>query len=298
MDAVPNAAFSSTYLRWHATCFFLPTGADGLAAQPSHRVDKMKRQIGRVLAGVGFMVVSSAALAAVTPSLYCNSYGLATGVTQGAPTDAALVVGNMTLNSVASNNCFGHVNVGDYYTGNGNGQSTDVISAFANGTNTGGIPLWGGDWDFIVRDDGANSIYSQSYGGFRFDLSAPQQATSGTWTLAVTDLTPGTSPFLPVEMDLLVFVKGATEGDFFLFDERSLDDTNTGTFTMTFVQGQGPDAGPGGLSGFSVLGRELTGSDVCTIDCGPDRDLPEPTSLALVALGLIGAGAVRARRRS
>lgn len=244
----------------------------------------------RIAAALALMSLAGAAVAAPAPALYCNSHG---GVAAGTPGNG-LAMGNMTLNGVAADNCFGHVNVNDYA---GNGQNTTVIGDFANGSYQGGTALWGGGWDFIVRDDGPDSIYSHKYQGFRFDLMAPQGVTAGTWTLSVTDLTPAAAPYLPVTMDLLVFIKGGTEGDFFFFDDEQLNGSNSGNFTMSFRNGNGVS----GLSGFSVLARDLTGS-MCAPgnpSCGgePGRELPEPNALLLAGLALCGVWCARRQRR-
>lgn len=238
----------------------------------------------------GASVGTFAAPVAAVPG-YCNTSGLPTGVTQGTP-GAGLVVGNMTLNGGSATNCFGHVDIG-------NGESPADITNFANAPRpTAG--LWGGNWGFIVRDDGSNPSYSGVFSGFSFAFSAAQGSTNGDWTLTVTDLTPGVSPYLPITLDLLVYVKGGNGGDFFFFNDKELMETNPGKYQLSFIQGQGANAGVAGLSGFSLLARDLTGSECprTNPDCKtPPNEIPEPGSLALVGLALFAAGAARYRRK-
>jgi len=135
----------------------------------------------------------------------------------------------------------------------------------------------GGTGDSVVMD------------GLRFTLSV-DEGTEGEFTLTVED-TNGDDPLnLPTILDLILGFKAGPNFALYLFDDILIDEVNTGTFEITFLNegGQIPElshlilfAGPGNSPEVPPLG-----------------ELPEPSGLALLGLGIAALGMRRRTARA
>lgn len=225
---------------------------------------------------VGLMASSSSFAAA------CSSY------LNGA-SSPTLATDNVKINGASATDCAGH-----YYF---NPASLTNVTTEVNN-----LPLFGfNNWTGLLQTNASGPQGSNPLSGFTFSVTGLNFGTTDpTFTLTVTDSAPGTAPDLDITMDLVIGLKASDEYDFYRFNPIVLSGSNTASYTVGITNQNGNLQG---LSNLYIFGRNLTDGPPCTPGTPgcvtpPDRDLPEPGSLALVAMALLGAGVTRLRRKS
>lgn len=161
--------------------------------------------------------------------------------------------------------------------GNPAQETTNLNAAF------GGVTL-------VLLDSTSQGSPSTGFGGITVDVSATGTKVAGdskgTWTVTWSEAAG--LPNLPVIVDFAVYIAGGSTGDAYLLSNVTLPvspTTGSGTFDIVFLNNGGnePD-----LSHFTLAGRIV----------GTPTNVPEPMTLSLLGMGLIGLGAVARRRRS
>ena len=170
---------------------------------------------------------------------------------------------NVTFRGLNSDDCYGVV------TNPGNPTASGLPSTWTVNTLASG--LFGGGWDGTVKDDGA--VGTTSYLGINWTLNAPQQQSSGNWTLTLADPGPVN---LPLTIDMMVILKASNKWAAYLFTAETfaLAGANAGTFQIAFLNGGNNTPG---LSNMQLYFRPAP------------TQVSEPGTLAIVGLGLIGA---------
>jgi hypothetical protein len=219
------------------------------------------------LAGVGAAILGLTAVPSVAGATPCGT-GLDT-------TDVTLTISPTTYTASQCN--------GPYAAPNNPTNET----AYVNNNS-----IFGGGFTYLdgTGDDSNTSL------GITFTVTATL-TDPGTWTVSWVDASG--LPDLPELIDFAVLLKGGTEEAAYLLNDVLLPispNNGSGTFDISFTNRGGQEPA---LSHLTLLGRfegEPTGGP--GPGGGPGTDVPEPGTLALLGVSLLGFPLVRRWRRA
>ena len=193
---------------------------------------------------------------------------------------ALLTLDDVTLTITGSapqykaSDCFGPID-----PGNAN-PTTETAAANAAFGAPSGPQLF-----YLDKDVGSDPQGNLS--GIVFTVTADSNATSGNWTITWQD-TNGTDPAnLPITVDLVVLLNGGNNSAFYLLSSILLPlspTSGSGTFDINFLNNGGQTPG---LSHLVLFGRIVDGRVFL---------VPEPATLAMFGVGLLGLWGMRRRR--
>jgi hypothetical protein len=169
------------------------------------------------------------------------------------------------------------------------GQNTQQVDETTLAFNPGGLGPY--EWTYLDRDNRSNDTFldhdnNQIPGAegdwFLGSITDPGGHRNGTFTIDA-------SSYAALGYDtFMIHIKTGNDGGYFLLDGPAVDGFLSGTFSVTGLPGctQGNCRNGTGISHLTLFG--INGS----------TDVPEPGSLVLLGLGLLGLGMLAGARRT
>lgn len=156
---------------------------------------------------------------------------------------------------------------------------------------------FGSAWSYLTASDAGGVV--GTFNGIQFTLSGVGAGSSGSWTLGWVDANGAAPANLPFWIDLAAVVKAGNGHAAYLFDDLMLaaapDNSGQGTWEVIIAN---QNEIPLDLSHLGLYVRIGT----CTSNCDPlppgggGNPIPEPETLALLGIGLLGMGASLKRK--
>jgi len=198
------------------------------------------------------------------------------------------ITGNNTVTVDSSNACAP--------TPGKNDQQVDEDALVFNPGNLGAY-----DWTFLDKDNRSNNTLLDNEGNaiagalenwFVGSISDPGSQRNGTFSIDVAGYeTLGFN-------DFMIYVKAGNDGVYFLLDGDVVGGLLTGTFSITGLEGctRGNCVSGNAISHMSLYGRWVEHEDDCSPNDPKCSAVPEPGTLALLGLGLLGFGMARRKQ--
>ena len=172
----------------------------------------------------------------------------------------------------------------------------DCYGEISGNDNAGNI--WPtGVWTLLAKSD--DGPYSNTVEGVEFTLSdvpsGSPTISSGDWTLSWSEVS---SPGFDLTMDLVAVTKAADDFGSYLFESLMFTAdplSGTGTWEVTYTV-PGPSGNIPDLSHLSLYYSNVSSTPPNGNGAPPANGIPEPATLGLLGLGLLGLVAATRRR--